>query len=166
MDSFNISYETIWQIYYKEKQTNELQLLPKTFYEDIDEFIKTFEKNQNNIENIDIKQNISSLVTKIFEKRKQKILIYSAYNKSLPQPIPDPESNFYNKIYELKKIYVLDVPEQNQKIQLKIIAELPEIILPSGQKLGPLNKNEIIKINSSESEDINYLINNSICIKI
>ncbi len=167
MDNFEMSYETIWQVYYKEKQTNELQLLPDFFYSDTQiNSIKTDLKDEENQKEFSIKENINLLITKIFEKRKQKILIYSAYNKSLPQPIPNIELNFYNKLQELKNTYILNIKQTQVNISLKSLDYLPEIILPSGEKIGPLKKEEIIEIKSKESEDINFLINNSICVKL
>ncbi len=165
MNDSEISYETIWQIYHKEQQTNELQLLSDSFYTEAQSSLKTELKNLENKEEINIKENIQSLIAKIFEKRKQKLLIYSAYNKLPPNPIPDIELIFYNKIQEIKSTYKLNINNLQSNIQLKILEDLPEIILPSGEKIGPLKKDQIIEIKSKESEDINFLINNSICIK-
>lgn len=162
-----MSYETIWQVYHKEKQTNELQLLPDFFYSTTQiNSIKTDLKDEENQNNYDVKENIERLITKIFEKRKQKLLIYSAYNKSLPQPIPNIELDFYDKLQKLKNTYILNIKETQLNTSLKSLDYLPEIILPSGEKIGPLKKEQIIEIKSKESEDINFLINNSICVKL
>ncbi|MCL5117451.1 MAG: hypothetical protein M1124_01310 [Candidatus Marsarchaeota archaeon] len=170
----NISYETIWQILHKEKQTNELQLIPNTFYNDVEHFIKISKSdiNINNVDNdnsendkLNTKENIVFLLNKIFEKRKQKLLIYVAFNKQMPQPLPEIEISFYNRLNELKKEFTLNLEEKAQGIFLKVISDIPSIRLPSGGKIGPLQKDEIINIKEKESEDINFLINNSICVK-
>lgn len=44
---------------------------------------------------------------------------------------------------------------------LKSLHEMPQIMLPSGAKLGPINKEQIIKIENEE--DAEFLIKNSIC---
>jgi hypothetical protein len=45
---------------------------------------------------------------------------------------------------------------------LRSITDIPEIILPSGRKLGPLKKNEVLDIQDSAA-DTTYLISNAIC---
>ncbi|MCL4381274.1 MAG: hypothetical protein M1331_00210 [Candidatus Marsarchaeota archaeon] len=173
MDS-GISYETVWQILHKEKQTNELQLIPNTFYNDAERFIKNNIKsnatlndaNGSEFENkLNTKENIMFLLNKIFEKRKQKLLIYIAFNKPMPQPLPEIEMSFYNRLNELKKEFTLNIEEKAQGIFLKVVSDIPSILLPSGGKIGPLQKDQIINIKEKESEDINFLINNSICVK-
>ena len=43
-------------------------------------------------------------LNEFFEKRKQKIMIYVAYNKHLPQPVSNNENEFYNKILQTVKV--------------------------------------------------------------
>ena len=88
-----------------------------------------------------------------------------AFNKQMPQPLPEIEISFYNRLNELKKEFTLNLEEKAQGIFLKVISDIPSIRLPSGGKIGPLQKDEIINIKEKESEDINFLINNSICVK-
>jgi len=155
-----VSYDYLLQAYEKEKQTNQLLLIPKTFYEDSVEFIeKTTSTNKA------LAENYAKLLNDLFEKRKQKILLYVAYGKQLPQPISNSETEFYNKILQSVKEEKLDLAakKDNGKPALKSLRDIPEIILPSGKKVGPLNKDKIVMID--EEQDMNYLVENKICEK-
>lgn len=154
-----ITYDYLWQAYQKEKQTNQILLLPKTFYEDTMAFIN--KSTQENPDGIPSKENSIKLLSEFFEKRKQKILIYAAYGKQLPQPISNNETDFYNKIIQTVKSEKLDMNKKEHKTLLKSIRDIPEIILPSGNKIGPLKTDQII--DTKDAQDIEYLVNNSIC---
>lgn len=157
----NVSYDYLWQAYQKEKQTNQLLLVPKTFYEDAAEFINNTKQSSNS--DPSIRENASRILNEFFEKRKQKILIYIAYNKQLPQPISNSETEFYNKVLQAVKSERLDLTKdiKNGNHTLKSLKSIPEIVLPSGNKLGPLAKDQVI--DSLEEPDRNYLIENAIC---
>ena len=155
----NISYDYLWQAYQKEKQTNQLLLTPKTFYEDVIKFL-----NETKTTDSVLKENTINLLTNFFEKRKQKIIIYVAYNKSLPQPISNNELEFYNKLLQLVKSEKLELTAQTKNIKpntLKSMKDIPEIILPSGNRIGPLQKDQVIEMENSQ--DRTYLIENIIC---
>ncbi len=136
----NISYDYLWQAYQKEKQTNQLLLVPKTFYEDTLEFISKAQANKAQDPNI--VENATKLLNDFFEKRKQKILIYVAYNKQLPQPISSNETEFYNRVLQTVRAERLGLAKQtkNNTTTLKSTKDIPEIILPSGNKAGPSEK--------------------------
>jgi DNA replication initiation complex subunit (GINS family) len=155
-----ISYDYLWQAYQKEKQTNQLLLLSKTFYEDVNEFIILGGKNKGS----SLYENTQKLLDEFFEKRKQKILIYIAYNRPLPQPISNIELEFYNKILQTVKSERLTAQgKETRPTILKSAKDIPEIILPSGRKFGPLKKDQ--KIGSIEEQDKVYLLENTICIQ-
>lgn len=157
----NISYDYIWQAYQKEKQTNQLLLVSKTFYDDAVEFI-----NRQKTADTTLKENATRLLTEFFEKRKQKILIYIAYNRQLPQPISNNELEFYNRVLNTVKSEQVDLVQhgkQNVHV-LKSIKDIPEIMLPSGSKIGPLKKDQIVE--KLSEQDSNYLLENTICEQI
>ena len=154
-----ISYDYLWQACQKEKQTNQLLLLSKTFYADVSEFITN--KQNTNIDP-SIRENASKLLTEFFERRKQKILIYVAYNRQLPQPVSTNELEFYNKVLQAFKSERLD-PAKNITIKpaLRSLKDIPEIILPSGNKFGPVKKDQIVE--TTTEQDKIYLLDNTIC---
>ncbi len=156
----SVSYDYLWQAYQKEKQTNQLLLLSKTFYEDVNEFIIQGGKNKGS----PLYENTQKLLDEFFEKRKQKILIYVAYNRPLPQPISNIELDFYNKILQTTKTERLTAQgKETRATTLKSAKDIPEIILPSGRKFGPLKKDQ--EIGSIEEQDKVYLLENAICIQ-
>lgn len=156
-----MSYNYLWQAYQKEKQTNQLLLIPKTFYQDTVEYINKSKASQN--PNTTMIENTTKLLNEFFEKRKQKIMIYVAYSKPLPKPVADNENEFYNRILQLSKSEVLELsaPLKKEMAALKSIKDIPEIILPSGNRIGPLKKDQVI--DAISEQDRNYLIENTIC---
>ncbi len=159
-------YDLLWQITQKEKQTSEIQQLPKTFYDDINTFINSFNNKELTESDQSIKKNTTRMIMELFEKRKQKILIYSAYKKPLPQPAVPSEQEFYNKISEtIKTTKLPNSDETKQKQTLKSLQAIPEIILPSGKKIGPLNKDQLLEM-TDKNEDAEFLINNSLCVPV
>jgi DNA replication initiation complex subunit (GINS family) len=158
-----LSYDILWQTYQKEKLSNELQLIPRTFYEDMKEFINSSFGKEKGEEGQVQKENATRLLYNIFERRKQKIIIYAAYGKSLPNTVSTQEAAFYEKILKvIKETTVENIPDNKiEQIALKSLQNLPEILLPSGRKVGPLEKEQIIEVKNKE--DTNFLINNGIC---
>ena len=80
----NQTYEMLWQAAQKERQTNELQVLQKNFYDEISEFLKRLEGREITDEDASTKKNTLKLLDELYERRKQKILIYVAYKRQLP----------------------------------------------------------------------------------
>lgn len=163
----NLNYDLLWQFVQKERQTNELQPLPKTFYDDMRTALSTTEDKNLTEDEINTKKNALRLMSEIYERRKQKILIYVAYKKQLPQPAIQAEQQFYNTLIETTNNNKLDMqrPKEGGKQTLQTLQALPEIILPSGKKIGPLEKDQTVVIDADE-EDIKFLVSNTICKKV
>ena len=98
-----LSYDILWQTYQKEKRSNELQLVPKTFYDDMAAFLNGMDSSVQSTDSSVQKENAARLLNGIFEKRKQKILIYAAYGKQLPGPVPQREADLYEEAIKLMK---------------------------------------------------------------
>lgn len=156
-----MSYDYLWQLCQKEKQTNQLTLIPKTFYEDISNFITSLDPN--NEKSMQIKTNAIKMVNELFESRKQKILFYVAHSRSLPQPICTIESEFYDNILRIvKSSKIVFEGAKDNHMALKSLVDIPEIMLPSGNKLGPLKKDQLLKDKFPDA-DLNFLLANAIC---
>ena len=163
MNENELSYALLWQAYQKEKQSNELQLIPKSFYSDMLSYIESMPGDNHNDDAQAQKENAIRLLNGIFERRKQKILIYSAFGRALPSPSTEQEIEFHEKIMTLVRANTIDkMPAGESKVQaLKSTQSIPEILLPSGRKIGPLEKEQIVEIKSAE--DRSFLLNNGIC---
>ena len=150
----------MWQIWQKEKVSNELQEVPKEFYEDSMSFIaktKTNDEQSNTT-----KENTIKILYNIYELRKKKVLLYIAYKKQLPQSVPKIDMGLYNQISEVYNKAKLELnSERNNFI---VLQHIPKIILPSGTQIGPFEKDDTILINDEEDEK--FLLNNNICKKI
>jgi DNA replication initiation complex subunit (GINS family) len=153
----NVSYDYVWNLCQKEKQTNQLLQINKSFYSDIAEYMTKATLTDAQ------KVNMEKVLLTLFEKRKQKLFLYLAYNKQPPSQLDGTEMEFYNQLLELTSKYKMgDGKEIKSNKLLRSITDIPEIILPSGRKIGPLKKNEILDIQDSAA-DVTYLITNAIC---
>ena len=142
------SLESIFSRLNAEKKTGELLQLPVGFYKQcgiiILEKIKEEQKN-----------NAQRMLDALVAKRAQKILVYAAYGRQLPQPVPTEDEDLYKKARELIG------PKTHGKIKkIRIIAEVPELLTPGGRRLGPYSKNQIIE--TDNTEDLAYMLNNKI----
>jgi DNA replication initiation complex subunit (GINS family) len=150
-----ISFSFLYTAYQEEKKTNEIQQLPKDFYTSVGFFMKEQENKEGSKEQKQL-ENIKKIVFGIKNIRKQKILLYIAYDKSIPIKIPEEEENLY---YRIKSI--MEGEEKNENIKkVKIKLGIPEVISPSGNKIGPFNQNQVVDI--INKDDIEFLVSNQI----
>lgn len=154
----NDMFDTVWQVWQKERQSNELQQIPKTFYEDVLKHIHSI-NTASEIQKT-TKENLLRTLNNIYERRKQKILVYVAYSQSIPQ-VPSQELNLYEKISKLVNAEKMNIDGPIESKPLLVIQDIPRIVLPSGKEIGPLEKDQSIALD--EGEDKNFLISNNIC---
>lgn len=143
-----ITSEEIFNLLKSEKKTGEIIPLRKTFYKEAEELAKQQTQEQS--------QNTERALNIIKEKRTQKILIYLAYDKALPQPLPQEEEETYARIEQI----INKANPQAKTRKIKITAHIPEIITSTGNKLGPYEQNEIIEL--YDNSDIKFIIDNKI----
>jgi hypothetical protein len=153
--SLNITSETIFSKLQAEKTTGELMPLQKDFYAQAIIFINGLEKESSS-EKAKQAENTKKMVAILKERRKQKLLVYLAYDRPLPQQMPDEEEVLYN---EINKLLTKDIP--NSKLsRLKITTNIPEVITAEGRKIGPYTQGEVIEV--SNSGDAEFIVKNKI----
>ncbi|MEM3791467.1 MAG: hypothetical protein QXL16_01935 [Candidatus Micrarchaeaceae archaeon] len=131
----------------QEKSTGELLSLDSDFYSSFDLKGATEEERKN----------IEYLLQLIKEKRLQKILVYIAYNKPLPGTVPKEEESLYNRIVEIIKE---NRGSEKRIKRIKVIKDVPEIVVPSGEKIGPFSKGQIIEL---EEKLADFAIESKFC---
>ena len=141
----------------EEKKTRELLSLPYDFYTKIESKLKNLEHNDNNEENLTTDKNIKNLLTKIKKIRTQKILIYIAYERKIPMPLPKEEENLYITIKDI--LNMSSITLKTKKVLIK--NDTPELITPEGKKLGPFRKDQYIDIQDVEN-DLDFILKNKI----
>ncbi|MEM3841410.1 MAG: hypothetical protein QXN59_01810 [Candidatus Micrarchaeaceae archaeon] len=160
----NIKFDVLWQTWQQERKSSMLQPIDKNFYKDAFEFYQSIVNSGDQ----ELKANIIKILSNIIELRKQKLLSYVAYNKPIQQNLPKEELDFYKEVAEFTKTFKdsffeksgMQAPKKENQ-GLKVKQEIPEIILPSGNKIGPLQKNNTIYIDNESDAD--FLINSGIC---
>lgn len=140
----------------EEKNRGELAPLQKEFYSAASEFIKSLESDLNGQQNARQAENTKRLVESLKEKRRQKLLIYLAYEKPLPQPVPQEEEDLYN---EIRKIMNRD-GDGRRIATVKILADVPEVLTSEGRKVGPYKQGDVIEV--PNSADVEFMVKNKI----
>ncbi len=157
-----LTYEDIWNLLQKEYRSNVLFQLQKDFYEEAERLAAELEREEVE-KTVNTKTNVNRLINKIRERRIQKILLYIAYNKQIQQPLPICETNIYNKITQI--IDAAKTPANTESIKefvLNTLQDIPEIYLPSGERIGPLSKES--KIKTKDKNDAEFLVNSMLCV--
>jgi DNA replication initiation complex subunit (GINS family) len=149
----DITSELLFKRLKDEKLTGEMLPLDENFYKKTYNMIQNLEKTPSTMKEA---ENIKKMLTSLLERRRQKLLLYLAYDKPLPKPIPMEEENLYAKVQEILN----NESEQIKIAKIKIISEVPEIITPYGKKLGPYKSNEVLEI--YDDQDARFLLSNKI----
>lgn len=81
----------------------------------------------------------------------------------MQHPIPTPELNLYNKITTTVREAgkTQERPTDEKPTTLSALQNIPEIFLPSGNKIGPLTKQERIRV--TDRKDATFLVDNMLC---
>jgi DNA replication initiation complex subunit (GINS family) len=150
-----ITPEVLFSKLQNEKATGELLTLQKDFYSLVGALIAELESVTTEEKKRQC-ENIKKMLFALKERRKQKVLMYLAYNKRMPQPIPEEEEVLYNEINK-----VLNKDASSIRIsRLKIISTIPEVLTANGRKIGPFKQGEVVEI--SNSNDAEFILNNKI----
>lgn len=153
---FSISTNFLFTRLNEEKNRGELTTLPKDFYMLVNEYVKSLCGAEASEAITKQAETTKKLVAGLIEKRRQKLLVYIAYNKTLPQPIPDEEEGLYNEIRK-----VLSTNSTKTRLsKIKITSDIPEILTPQGRKVGPFKQGELVEL--ADDADVDFIIKNKI----
>ena len=132
-----------------EKRTGELLSLPNDFYKNLQ---NSYPEAQDSNEH----GSLVKLSEGLKKRRIQKLLIYLAYGKTLPKPIPEEEEDLY---IQIKNIIDKTAPEA-KPIKMKISKKIPTVITPSGSSIGPFEQDETVYL--TNITDIKFIVDNKI----
>ena len=147
-----IRTETIFSKLAEERRTGELLPLPKNFYLQLEESMKKGVVDGGAAE----LQNKKTTLNTLKSKRVQKILVYIAFGKSIPSPIPYEEEELYTRIIGI----ISKEAPQSRTVKIKILINMPEFITTNGNKIGPYKEGEIVQ--TDVPSDAEFIINNKI----
>jgi DNA replication initiation complex subunit (GINS family) len=151
-----ISTEFLFSLLQQEKATGELQQLQHDFYSQANSHLFALSKQPASEDAAKQLENSKKLLSSLKDKRRQKILLYIAYNKPLPPSVPEEEESLYNEIF-----LILNKNNTQAKVsKLKITSDIPEVLTSKGNKIGPFKQGEVVEISSSN--DVEFIIKNKI----
>jgi hypothetical protein len=154
--SLQITTELLFSRLNEEKGKGELVPLPREFYAVAAEFVKTLETGTERDPGQKQAENTRRLIENLKEKRRQKLLIYLAYEKPLPHPIPEEEEALYN---EIRKILNAN-DGKTTIVSVKILSDIPEVFTSEGRKIGPYKQGDVVEV--PNGSDIEFMVKNKI----
>ena len=154
--ALKITTEMIFLKLNEEKNRGELTPLQKEFYTEAQDFINTLESIAGGEQGQKQAENTRRLLESLKEKRRQKLLIYLAYEKPLPQPVPEEEEGLYN---EIRKI-LNRTEDRSRAASVRIISDVPEVFTSEGRKIGPYKQGDVVEVQNSG--DVEFMIKNKI----
>jgi hypothetical protein len=146
----DFSVNSLYNLFKAEQKSGEISPLPKDFYLAANEKLKLLGKPES-----DEYKNATKIINAIKERRTQKILMYLAYNKEVPRPMPIEEEDLYIQIKN-----ILNKNSEPKPTKVKIAKAIPQIVSPTGNKLGPFEQNEIAYI--YDPADIKFMVENKL----
>ena len=152
----NITTEMMFARLQQEKVTGELLSLPKDFFSQTASFISTLGAAGNEEDKKKQLENTIKIIFSLKERRKQKLLVYLAYNKQLPNPVPEEEEVLYNEIHQILSRDTAAV----KVFRFKITASIPEVLTNEGRKIGPYNEGDLIEV--ANKSDAEFIVKNRI----
>ncbi len=147
-----ISAEQIFTKLLQEKKTGELTPLEADYYSDAEKHLKKL-KAESDSEHF---ENFKKMLISLKQRRRQKLLMYIAYSKPLPAPVPEDEETLYNEIQQLVS---KSIP-QAKISRIKIKNAIPEVLTAKGKKIGPYKQGDIVEL--MDDDDAEFLIKNKI----
>ncbi|MDE1855682.1 MAG: hypothetical protein KGH49_00365 [Candidatus Micrarchaeota archaeon] len=148
-----ISVEQLFNMLQSERKTGEVLPLPKDFYKEASQQLGSLEGSPDKQHSA----NFRKLLASVKERRIQKLLIYLAYNKQLPNQVPDEEEELYKNIRLLLESKASNV---QQLRRVKISADMPELTMPNGSRVGPYKKSQVLEVADNYAAD--FLVNNKL----
>ena len=146
----DITVNSVTGVLKSERKTGELYPLPTNFYAVVEEKIKSY------MDGSDERKSLTKLCGLVRDIRAQKLLIYLAYGKEIPKPIPSEEEDLYMQI---KKILNKNSGEAKTS-RVRVTKSIPQIVTPTGSRIGPYEQNQIVYL--KEISDVKFMIDNKL----
>jgi DNA replication initiation complex subunit (GINS family) len=151
-----ITTELIFTKLQQEKNTGELTTLQSDFYSQANTLLSKLNAEAPAETSVKQLENAQKMLFSLRERRKQKLLMYVAYDKPLPAPVPEEEETLYN---EIRQIIIKDNP-QPKASKIKITNDIPEVLTAKGRKIGPYKRGEVVEV--TDTSDAEFIIKNKI----
>ncbi len=156
--------DELLEIYHYEIKNPDLAEVPQTFYQDLEDFLKEYEKKvSEDISYWKQYQNYRSIIERLKQKRLEKVLLAALNNiqlKFLPE-----EEILYKRVQELledfsklseevPKEVIEEEPEQPKEEikKVKILVHVDAYYGLDGNKYGPYEAGEIVELPSQEAQ--------------
>lgn len=133
-----------------EKKSGEVTTLGPDFYAKIAEKLKAYPTDSDEY------RNTKKVADAIRERRTQKVLVYIAYGKELPRPVPTEEEDLYIQI----KNILNKSGDGARPSKIKVAKHIPQIVTPAGNRIGPYEQNEVVNI--YDRADAKFMVDNKL----
>ncbi|MCF7861908.1 hypothetical protein K9M79_06705 [Candidatus Woesearchaeota archaeon] len=177
MEDINLSYETLYGYLRREKENDELQQLPESFYHDTVDYITTKKAAVKDVFSREGKQlvNIKKIISEIYERREKKICLLALLiakvgpemvdntnmlpeEKSLMSALTDDLKLSRSEILTptlkgekpvVSKSSSTSTPSENDKMFIRFLHSVPRFVGEELEVYGPFEKEDVANIPSS-----------------
>lgn len=182
-------YDELFEVWKREKEKIELQILSKGFYSGMANYVKKIREETRMVDQKTIKGqilqseliNVKKMVTSIVKLRYEKALRLVMVGKDLPNDALTDEEKMHGKIPtsielygdflkgllrgSLKEILPLHIEQEEKpkRLLLRFLQEIPIIIGPDMKEYGPFKPEDIATL---PAENARILIKQSVAVEI
>ncbi len=154
-------YRTLLDMLDRERSSSKLTEIDENLYKEILDFVRKtqIEEFRDDIEKIKIFIKIKETLSELLFKRVEKMVLYALYasrDKEYIEPrnIMSSEKEFYSEILRKikEKLEEIEKKEDNNKITVRILKDLPEIVGIDGKIYGPFKKEDVVNLPKENAE--------------
>ena len=151
-------YNTLYNVWKKEKENIDLQELPKEFYPKLADYLKKFRKNKDKRTTKDILiflelKNVEKMVEELVELRRKKILKEVFAEKKVIKNLTKEEEKIYRGFLPVTDSHINFLKgllkgnessiEKKDLLLLRFLKGIPAIIGPNMKSYGPFKKEDM-----------------------
>jgi len=178
-------YDELYEAWKKEKESMEIQKLPRNFYARLADYVKKIREEGRMLDEKTTKaklmkrelRNVRSMVEELVRLRYEKALEKAVAGEAVPREIlAEGEEKLHGQIFPLADSYQaflkdvlqgrvsgLEKEEKPKKMLVRFVQEIPAIIGPDMKTYGPFNPEDIVTL---PTENARILIKQGVAVEV
>ena len=174
-----MDYHELYQVWQREKESRELQVLEKTFYADISEYVKNRQRISSDLEKTSLRarledtqrRRIERIVKDLVQMRYEKLVRATLQGRNPPRDAFTAEeeiiySSVLSTTHELEKILgnvlhgqalevkEVQVRERPKRILVRFLQAIPAIVGPNMRVYGPFKAEDVASLPAENAEGL------------
>ena len=183
-DGINL-YDQLYEAWKKEKESVELQKLPRNFYAKLADYVKKIREESRMLDEKTTKaklmnrefENVKNMVKELVQLRRDKILTKVADRKIVPREVlTEEEEKLHGEIFPLAETYQtflkdilqgrlsrIEEEEKPKKMLVRFVQEIPAIVGSDMKTYGPFKPEDIATL---PTENARILVKQGVAVEV